>query len=146
MPTYKQNQGADLLPDGIYPYYVRNAKLGTSSNGNEKIELTLQVNGTYTVFDNLTFTENSGWKIDQFRISSGEVLGAAGSEASLEADDCLQRRGELELGTQEFPKDSGRMRNYVVGYLDPKKTPVTAPVQPAPVPGNPLENPDDIPF
>jgi hypothetical protein len=144
MPTYKQNQGADLLPDGVYPFYVKNAKLSTSQQGNEKIELTLQVNGTFTVYDNLTFTENSGWKIDQFRIATGEVLGAAGSDASIEAEDCIQRRGEVDIGNDEFPKGSGRTRNVVAGYIDPKRS---APEQPKG--GSPKvkpADPDDIPF
>jgi hypothetical protein len=144
MPSYKQNQAADLLPDGIYPFYVKNAKLTTAATGSEMINLTLQVNGTFTVYDNLVFVENAGWKIDQFRIATGEVLGAAGSDANLEDTDCIQRRGEVEIGTDEFPKNSGRMRNVVVGYIDPKRNSPKAAVAAA-VPVK-RADPDDIPF
>lgn len=148
MPTYKQNSGADLLEKGVYPFYVRNAKENTSTNGNEKIELTLQVNGTFTVFDNLVFTENAFWKIDQFRIATGEALGKPGSDMSLEADDCVQRRGEVSIGIDEFPKGSGRQRNVVLEYINPS---LNGPVAPksatAPsVPKGAPADPNDIPF
>lgn len=151
MPTYKQNQAADLLPEGIYPFYVKNAKENTSTTGNEKIELTLQVNGTFTVWDNLTFAENSYWKIDQFRIATGEKLGKPGSESSLEADDCIQRRGQVSIGSDEFPKNSGRIRNIVLEYINPA---TSAPANsgnsatPAPVTITRASrpDPDDIPF
>lgn len=148
MPTYKQNQGADLLPDGIYPFYVKNAKPNTSTQGSEMINLTLQVNGVFTVYDNLVFVDNAGWKIDQFRIATGEVLGAAGSDATLEADDCVQRRGEVEIGHDEWPLNSGRIRNIVVSYTDPKRSGPAAGSKAAtevPIPQKP-KVPDDIPF
>jgi hypothetical protein len=148
MPTYKQNQGADLLPKGVYPFYVRNAKENTSTAGNAKIELTLQVNGTFTIFDNLTFAENSFWKIDQFRVATGEVLGKPGSEMSLEPDDCIQRRGEVSIDIDEFPKNSGRKRNVVLEYINPSTNgPAPAPGS-GPVTGPKPEKPepDDIPF
>jgi hypothetical protein len=119
MPTYKQNQGADLLDKGVYPFYVRNAEETTSTTGNPLIKLTLQVNGTFTVFDNLTFVENAFWKIDQFRIATGEKLGRPGSEIVLEADDCIQRKGEVAIDIDEFPKNSGHKRNIVVEYINP---------------------------
>jgi hypothetical protein len=147
MPTYQQNQGADLLPKGVYPFYVRNAKETTSQNGNEKIELTLQVNGTFTVFDNLTFVENSFWKIDQFRISTGEKLGTPGSNVSLEADDCIQRRGTVSIDIDEFPKNSGRKRNVVVEYINPSVNGPMPAAGSAPGTGpKPPTEPDNIPF
>lgn len=148
MPTYQQNTSADLLPKGVYPFYVKNAKETTSQSGNEKIELTLQVNGTMTVWDNLTFVENSYWKIDQFRIATGEVLGAPGSKMSLEADDCIQRRGTVSIDINEFPVGSGRKRNIVVEYIDSKQNgpmPASPATGSGAVPAAKAE-PDDIPF
>jgi hypothetical protein len=145
MPTYQQNQGAELLPDGVYPFYVRNAKENTSTTGNDKIELTLQVNGTFTVFDNLTFVENSFWKIDQFRVATGEVLGTPGSNVSLEADDCVQRRGEVSISTDEWPKGSGRKRNVVVEYINPAMN-GPAPASAAATGPKGRPEPDNIPF
>ena len=147
MPTYQQNTAADLLPDGIYPFYVKNAKLTTATSGNEMIELTLQVNGVVTVYDRLTFIENSYWKIDQFRIATGEKLGAPGSDAGLEPEDCIQRRGELEIGTNEFPKGSGRMRNQVVSYIDPTQRAAAKMAAGAtPVAKSKVPDPDNIPY
>jgi hypothetical protein len=152
MPTYQQNQSAELLPKGVYPFYVRNAKENTSQTGNEKIELTLQVNGTFTVFDNLVFVENSFWKIDQFRVATGETLGTPGSNVSLEADDCVQRRGEVSVDIDEWPVNSGRKRNIVVEYINPATNgpaPATGSAMNGPAPatgpkGRP--EPSDIPF
>jgi hypothetical protein len=148
MPSYKQNQAADLLPKGVYPFYVRNAKESTSTTGNPKIELTLQVNGTFTVYDNLTFVENSFWKIDQFRLATGEVLGKPGSDMSLESDDCIQRRGEVSIDIDEFPKGSGRKRNIVTEYINPAiNGPMPAPGNVAAAnPHSQKPEPDNIPF
>ena len=147
MPIYQQNTAADLLPDGIYPFYVKNAKLTTSANDNEKIELTLQVNGVVTVYDNLTFIDTAYWKIDQFRIGTGEKLGAAGSDAGLEAEDCIQRRGEVEIETNEFPVGSGRKRNRVVSYIDPTQRAAGKGLgQPTPAAKAKLPDPDNIPY
>jgi hypothetical protein len=141
MPTYTQNQAADLLPDGLYSFYVKNAEETTSTTGNPLIKLTLQVNGTFTIYDNLVFTENAFWKIDQFRLCTGEVLGKPGSNASLEADDCVQRRGQVSVGSDEFPKGSGRNRNIVMEYMNPK---TSGPIPATPAPRQP--DPDNIPF
>jgi hypothetical protein len=147
MPTYNQNQATDLLPKGIYPFYVKNATETTSLNGNEKIELILEVNGCMTVYDNLTFVANSFWKIDQFRIATGEKLGTAGSEVSFEADDCIQRKGFVEIDVNEY---KGRIRNIVVGYMDPADQRIeqtkAAPGPVAPVPGVKKAEPTNIPY
>ena len=116
MPRYQQNQASDILADGVYPFRVKNAQLKFSTNGNEMIELTLEINEAMTVYDRLIFAKNSYWKIDQFRIATGEKLGAAGSDADLEAEDCVGRRGEVEIGTDEY---QGRTRNQVLTYIAP---------------------------
>jgi hypothetical protein len=117
MPTYQQNSGSsDLLPEGAYPFIVRNAEDVTSANGNEMIRLTLEVNNAVQIVDHLVFVRSAYWKIDQFRVCTGEVLGAAGSNASLEADDCIARKGAVFVGVEQW---DGRNRNKITEYLDP---------------------------
>jgi len=125
MPTYQQNtSSSDLLPEGAYPFRVKNAEEVTSKNGNEMIRLTLEVNGSLELIDHLVFTPNAFWKIDQFRIATGEKLGKPGSDASLEADDCIQRKGLVAINVETW---EGRERNKVNEYLDSATTQVVAP-------------------
>src|SRR5215510_998177 len=98
MPTYQQNTGgSDVLPEASYPFEVKNAEDTTSNNGNEMIKLTLLVNDYVEIIDHLVFTKNAYWKIDQFRLATGETLGAPGSNVSLEADDCIMRKGLVSV-------------------------------------------------
>jgi|SRR5215469_1475319 len=128
MPTYQQNTGSgDLLPEGSYPFEVKNAEEVTSKNGNEMIRLTLEVNGSLELIDHLVFTPNAFWKIDQFRIATGEKLGKPGSDASLEADDCIARKGLVAINVEQW---EGRDRNKVGEYLDPATNQIVTP-QPA---------------
>jgi hypothetical protein len=155
MPTYQQNAGSsDLLPEGAYPFRVKNAEEVTSKNGNEMIRLTLEVNGSLELIDHLVFVPNAYWKIDQFRIATGEKLGKPGSDASLEADDCIQRKGLVALSIETW---DGRERNKVSEYLDPatnivheRKSAPPPPATPTAKPYKPRPDlrpePNDIPF
>jgi len=124
MPTYQQNTGSgDLLPEGAYGFRVKNAEEVTSKNGNEMIRLTLEVNGSFELIDHLVFTPNAFWKIDQFRIATGEKLGKPGSDASIEAYDCIARKGLVAVNIEIW---EGRERNKVAEYLDSATTQVVA--------------------
>ena len=118
MPTYMQ-QDQTLLPDGIYPFKVTAASEKVSNNGNPKIELTLAVAADgrdARVYDNLTFTKGASWRIDAFRQSTGEVL-KGNVEASLEAEDCIDRMGMCSIVTETY---KGKARNKVEAYLLPE--------------------------
>jgi hypothetical protein len=97
---------------------VNDAVLKTAQSGNEMIEMELIVsdkNGeAITVIDRLVFSEKSYWKIDQFRISSGEKL-ESDQSCMFESDDCIDRQGWLTLGVDEY---EGRRKNVVTGYID----------------------------
>lgn len=144
MPEYQQNSSnSDTLPDGEYEFTVKKASLGTSKNGNEKIELVLEIKGGATVYDNLVFTEKAFWKIDQFRIATGEKLDSS-AKVNFEAEHCEGRTGQCHLITETF---EGRSRNRVEAYLFPSATKGTGAAKAAgrPVPTAGIE-PDDIPF
>jgi hypothetical protein len=67
------------------------------------------------VFDHLTFVPNSYWKIDAFRIATGEKL-VQGQTARFESEDCLDRSGRVWLAVEKY---GGRSRNKVGEYVDP---------------------------
>jgi hypothetical protein len=158
MPSYISKEQT-LLPDAIYDYEVTGASEKTSQNNNPKIELALEVGpDRVKVFDNLTFTAGASWRIDAFRLSSGEILKGT-VEANLEAEDCIGRKGQCSIVTETY---NGRTRNKVDAYLLPNTpggaasgtgTPVpTAPPAPKFSKPNSVTNvneegdPDQIPF
>jgi hypothetical protein len=115
MPSYMQKE-MTLLPDGIYSFECVAAAEKTSQNGNQKIELTHEVGpDRVKVYDNLTFTAASSWRIDAFRMATGEII-KGNIEASLEAEDCIGRKGQCSIVTETF---NGRTRNRVDAYTLP---------------------------
>ena len=148
MPTYTQNKSA-TVPEGEYDFTVKNAKEETSSKGNEMIVLTLQIKDGPVVVDNLVFTEGAIWKIDEFRVATGEVINTT-EEVSFEADDCLGRSGRCSVYVDTF---DGRDRNKIEHYLPPGATRAGTSGPAAAAAGatkkvgyNELGEPDDIPY
>lgn len=150
MPTYKQNQPDGLLPDGTYPFYVRNCKETENKNHDPMFNMTLEVtapnNEVFTVWDNLNFGGPSAKRIDMFRMATGEVLGAAGSDVNIEPEDFIGRRGLCIIETTEFQGAKRNTVNYNGYVIRPKSAqggaaPVPAQARPAA-----STEPDDIPF
>jgi hypothetical protein len=113
------------------------------------IELALRILGPNgekkgLVFDHLVFTENSLFKIDDYRQSIGEKL-IPGQQVIFNADDAIDGRGRLVLMIDEY---GGRRRNkvshYVTDHVRPTKTATTPP--PSAASKNELGEPVDIPF
>jgi hypothetical protein len=119
MPEYVTCTAQKVFPDGDYPFRVNDAQLKTAESGNEMIEMELIVsdkNGEgITVIDRLVFTEKAYWKIDQFRVATGENL-TNDQKVMFEAEDCIDREGWLTLGIDQY---EGRRKNVVLGYIDP---------------------------
>jgi hypothetical protein len=119
MPSY--TQGLDVtVPEGIYDFTVADANEKMSqSSGNDMIELQLIVKGPdgeeVKIFDNLVFSPKAFWKIDMFRVCTGDKL-VAGQSVEFNAEDCLDRTGKCCVITDKF---EGRERNKVKEYLDP---------------------------
>jgi hypothetical protein len=125
MPTYTTNSATDglpILPDGDYDFSVSEAREKVSSSGNPMIELTLRIKSKgappVRVFDNLVFTPNAFWRIDAFRIATGETV-PAGQKVNFEAEDCLDRSGRCILYSDSY---NGKVRNKVAEYLAPDKS------------------------
>jgi hypothetical protein len=136
MPTYTTGHD-ETLPEGVYDFTVADANEKQSqASGNPMIELELMVHeadgGTgIRVFDRLVFTPKAFWKIDAFRIATGEKL-VEGQTVSFEAEDCVDRKGKCWLTVEKY---EGRDRNKVREYVDPeseKKPPPASAVKTAP--------------
>lgn len=135
MPEYTPG-AQEILPEGDYDFTVDDAGEKESQKGNPMIELQLLIenNGSQIrVFDQLTFTPSAFWKIDSFRIATGEKL-VEGEKVNFTAEECLRRRGRLRLFVDEY---LGKKKNKVESYLPPSGT------KPA---GKKSVEPDDLPF
>jgi Protein of unknown function (DUF669) len=147
MPTYTTGHD-ETLPEGVYDFTVIDAHEQTSkASGNAMIELQLAIttpdgkNGP-RVFDHLVFTPKAYWKIDSFRIATGEKL-VEGQTAAFEPEDCLDRTGKLWLTIEKF---EGRNRNKVGEYIDLAGEKNPPPAAPPAKKDPPLFADDDIPM
>jgi len=149
MPTYKASEPRnepELLPPGRYLVQVIAAKLAQSkANGTDMIELTLlEKESRNYIYDRLVFTEKAYFRIDQFFAATGSPL-TAGEEVDVEPEDCLNRKGWVDLVVEEY---NGKSKNAVRQWLlaEPKeKGPAKNPPPPKPKASSNLAT-DDIPF
>jgi hypothetical protein len=77
------------------------------------------------IYDNLVFSNKAFWKIDQFRICTGDKL-VAGQEVEFNAEDCLDRTGKAFVTIERF---EGRERNKVKEYIAPDEIDKPAPAK-----------------
>jgi hypothetical protein len=123
MPEYEQAYAPELFADGTYDFQcVDAAEKQSEKTHHAMIELQLDVcNADFTnhvrVVDRLVFTPNSYWKIDSFRKSTGEKI-QQNAKVSFEAEDCVDRKGRLQLKTTSY---NGKMRNEVDYYVEPEE-------------------------
>lgn len=110
--TPSQGASGPILPAGEYPFEVVNAKEARSKNGNDMIELKLDINGS-KIYDNLVFTDKAFWKIDQFLKAVGAHPGE-GKDITVEADDLIGHKGTCKLRVGKT--DKGNERNEVESY------------------------------
>ena len=140
---YEPSQPKGNIPAGKYPFTVSGAIEKQSKNGNDMIELTLEViagERAVDVYEYLVSTPNAVFKIEQFCKAVGlpfEVKdGVVNSE--LTADDCMRKQGLAMFK----PNEKGYLSvNYFIekgGYSE------------SPASGTDAQqddiNPDDIPF
>jgi hypothetical protein len=147
MPTYTSGGGAfpDVFPDGIYWFAVEDASEKESRRGNPMIELRHRIYGdgnSIGAYDYLVFDPKCFWKIDQFRVATGEQL-IKDQRVTLEAEDCVGRKGRCHLIVETY---EGKTRNKIEEYLPPEiPSTLTNPEKPD-VNLNELGEPDDLPF
>jgi hypothetical protein len=108
------------------------------------LEITAPDGAVYPVWDNLNFGGPSAKRIDMFRMATGEVLGAAGTDVNIEPEDFIGRRGLCILETTEYQGAKRNSVNYNGYVIRPKSAQGSAPVPAARPAGD--NEPDDIPF
>lgn len=117
---YLERGGFQLLEPGDYIALVEEAKEGTSQNGNPKIDLRLNINGA-TVYDQLVFTENAGWRIDTFLKACG-LAPEKGAYLDLTAKMCEGAVGRVRIGKKPGLKDPSKIYNSVEAWLTDKES------------------------
>lgn len=141
-------QAMMMMPEGIYPFVVVEAKERVSKNGNDMIELKLEVmdddNRPHIIFDYLL--ASMAFKLKHFCEHTG-MLDKYEAD-SLTAHDCLRKRGFVELKADKAPRIvDGREyppKNSVKDYCaDKPDKPVEFHAGSAPADQNMN---DDIPF
>jgi hypothetical protein len=149
MPEYVSGSDNEILPGGSeVEFVVENASERESSNGNELIELELRIqNGAGKgplIFDNLTFVPKSYWKVDAFRLATGETL-VAGQKVVFNAVDCVDRKGRAVLKVETWQsKSRNKIDYYVVPGQSSGSSGSTTSVPPSPAPT--VGKPGGIPF
>lgn len=118
-----------LLPPGIYDFVVTEAKFKYSANGNEMIQLKLNIKHDgkdHGVFDNLISLKNMQWKTRHFCKSAGLMREYEAKE--FEENMALHQHGTCEIGlVAARPKNDGsngfwKAKNEVVDYVDRNST------------------------
>ena len=114
------------VKDGDYRIAVIGAEEKTAKSGNSMIELKHEIigpvggedypeEGRPKVYDNLVFTPNAFWKIDQFRAAIGEDV-TEGQEVDIDADALVGATltAHITLGKNE---KTGKDRNEIGAYI-----------------------------
>jgi hypothetical protein len=111
-------QSADLWPAGEYDFEVREAtEKESKSSGADMIELELwlynQAGGRRLVFDYLTHSDKSAWKLRSFAAACG--LLDRYKTGIVMANEMVGRTGKCEIGIrkQEGYADKNTVRSYV---------------------------------
>ena len=94
-----------LTAGNIYPAKIIKVEEGVSKNGNQMLVLTVKVGhpgNTIEIRDYLAFTQNNMGSLTQFAEAIGlPIPQNEGETLSIEVDDCLGRRAQVELGNSE---------------------------------------------
>jgi len=121
MPIYTSSSQEGVASEGDYDFVVDYAVEKESRAGSPMIELQLLINyngSRIRIYDHLVFTPKAFFKIDQFRVATGEGL-VNNQRVNIEAEDCIGRRGVCHLIVDIY---NGRSRNKVDVYLSPAGT------------------------
>lgn len=113
--------------EGPHRLAITSAEETTSSKGNGMIKMKLEVTGPKegepfaegtgpVTFENLVFTPNAFWKIDQFRAAIGEEV-VEGEEVDIEADELVGAvlLADLVKATTSKGKDCMEIAAFLTG-------------------------------
>lgn len=124
MPSYKytdQDNRPPAVKPGKYKYTVTDCGFGLTRNGDDKMELSIEIEGGARCYETLTFTQNAMWRIDTFVKSSNLLVDgkppAKGQPIEFTQELVVGLRGWAEFILEEYPVGSGKTRNKVGTWL-----------------------------
>ena len=117
---------ANLIPDGVYPFEVLEAKETRSTKGNDMTALKVNVvhaDGEKVIFDYLVSIDSMAYKIRHFAESIGML--AEYEAGDLPAEQMVGRTGSAKVGNQ--PAQGGYdaknvIKDYIKGLPSAEKT------------------------
>lgn len=112
-PATADNNPTELLPAGVYAFRCEGAEDKLSTNGNDMIELTLNVNGKKKVWDNLVALDSMTWKIKHFFESCGMIEHFEKGE--IKPVNCKGKTGLCRIKIEKGK--NGKERNVVDDYV-----------------------------
>lgn len=119
--TEEEAAVAGLLPKGIYPFEVAEAKEKTSKAGNDMIELRLSIlaedDSKHGVFDYLVESDGSAPKIRQFAVSVGML--PQYESGQFDAADMIGKTGVCKLYIKSDKTGAYPDKNAVGEYVKP---------------------------
>jgi len=131
MPSYKftnqDNKIFEPVTPGDYIVEVTKCEFGiTKDRGDDKMDLTLRIEGKDTLlFETLTFTEKSAWKVDTFVKSCNLLVDghkpAPNQEIEFSENMVVGLRGWATLFIDEYPAGSGKKKNKVKLWITNKE-------------------------
>lgn len=117
-------QNRSLLPEGIYPFLVKDIVESTSSKGNAMLEILLSFidtnGGERNIKDYLTATDQMIFKLKHFCDAIG--LAEDYAKGSVITQKCIGRSGKASIGTQKgnakpdgtgYYPDKNNVKDYI---------------------------------
>jgi hypothetical protein len=104
-----------LLPEGDYPFEVKEAAHQYSANGNAMIKLRIKVNEDRHLFDYLVATEKMMFKLKHFCESVG--MSEEYKKGNFLVNGCIGRMGKVRIGIEK-----GKAKADGSGFYSPKNT------------------------
>ena len=115
----------DVVEPGVYPATIKEAKEKIAkSSGNEMLEIIWQLENGLLVWDYLTFSAKTAYKIDTLLKATGHAPNK-GEEIELKGDDMVSWRAFLDLRVEDDPQFG--KKNKVNKYVTDKGVPPALP-------------------
>ena len=117
----EEDKVRNLLPDGLYPFTVKEIQQKPNKNGGQQLIVTLSVGDStgleHTITDWIQLEiEQMAWKFRHFASSCGLI--DLYDAKQLKAENFNRKNGVVKIGVNEYEKD-GEMKkgNKVLDYL-----------------------------
>ena len=122
MPRYhydaEDNRAEEIDPGEYMATIVSAQDKIAKTSGNEMIEICWAVNDNgCRIYDYLTFTEKTAFRIDTFLQACGHAPERAGVDVELNAAEMVGWRAWVKVGLVPDSRDASRKQNKIVQYI-----------------------------